>query len=114
MTNLTENLEELKQEKRELDAKIHLTATMVERKKLEDLQEEVALGRARVEELNARAYEVSISNQAEIKTHLDAVEMLKLQSFDITADAWELQNRLHGKQVEMIKLREAIEKAKSL
>jgi hypothetical protein len=35
-----------------------------------------------------------------------------LESFDITADAFDLQNRLQGRQVELIKLRETIEKAK--
>jgi uncharacterized coiled-coil DUF342 family protein len=118
MTNLTENLEEnleeLKQKKRELDNHIHQVSTMTERQKLLDLQNEVKEDRQRVKELEETAYQVAIENKSKIKTLLDEAERLRLESFDISADAWELQNRLHGKQVEMIKLRETIEKAKSL
>jgi TolA-binding protein len=109
---MNDNLEELKQQKSELEEQIFLVETQTERQKLEDLENEVKLGRARVKELETEAYEISIANQAEIKTHLAEVERLKLESFDITADAWELQNRLQGKQIELIKLRETIEKSK--
>jgi hypothetical protein len=104
------NLEDLEKKKRELDEQIHLTKTSNERQKLEDLENEVKLGRVRVTELEETAYQVAIANKSKIKTLLDEAERLRLESFDITADAWELQNRLHGKQVEMIKLRETIEK----
>ncbi len=107
---MTADLEELKQKKIELEEQILLVLTTTERQKLLDLEDEVALGRVRVKELEAQAQEVSIANQSEINTHLAEVERLRLESFDITADAFELQNRLQGKQVELIKLREIIQK----
>jgi hypothetical protein len=82
---------------------------MAERRKLVDLQDEVKQGRQSVKELEAKAYEVAIANKSRIKTLLDEVERLRLESLDISSDAWELQNRLQGKQIEVIKLREEIE-----
>jgi hypothetical protein len=111
---MEDNLEELKQKKIELEEQIFLVSTMTERQKLADLEDEVKLGRVRVKELEAKAYDVSIANQSEINAHLAEVERLRLESFDIEADAFDLQNRLQGRQVELIKLRETIEKAKSL
>jgi hypothetical protein len=111
---MNDNLEELKQQKSELEERIFLVATMTERQKLEDLENEVKLGRVRVKELEAEAYNVSIANQSEINAHLAEVERLRLESFDISADAFDLQNRLQARQIELIKLRETIEKAKSL
>jgi hypothetical protein len=109
---MEENLQELKQQKIELEKQIFLVSTMTERQKLADLEDEVKLGRVRVKELEAKAYDVSIANQSEINAHLAEVERLRLESFDIEADAFDLQNRLQGRQVELIKLREAIEKSK--
>ncbi len=110
MTNWTENLDDLQVKKRELDEQIHLAATMSERQKLLTLQDEVAKDRQRVKELEARAYEVAIANKPKIKNHLDEAERLRLESFDINADAWELQNRLKTKQMEVFRLQKVIEK----
>jgi hypothetical protein len=112
MKDFSQDLDELQQKRRELDEQIHLAATMTERQKLLNLQDEVAKDRQKVKELEATAYAVAIANKGKIKNHLDEVERLRLESFDINADAWELQNRLRAKQVEMIQLEKAIKDSK--
>jgi hypothetical protein len=109
MTNWTENLDDLQAKKRELDEQIHLAATMSERQKLLNLQDEVAKDRQKVKDLEAKAYEVAIANKPKIKHHLDEAERLRLESFDISADVWELQTRLKTKQMEVFRLQKIIE-----
>jgi hypothetical protein len=107
---MTNELEELQQMRKDLDNHIHLAATMTERQKLLSLQNEVTADRAQVKELEAKAYEVAIANKPKIKNHLDEAERLRLESFDINADSWELQNRLKTKQIEVFRLQKLIEK----
>jgi hypothetical protein len=106
---MTEDLNELKQMKKVLDDQIHLAATMTERQKLLALQDEVAKDRQRAKELEAKAYEVAIANKPKIQHHLDEAERLRLESFDINADAWELQHRLKTKQIEVFRLQKVVE-----
>jgi hypothetical protein len=105
-------LEDLLQMRKDLDEHIHLAATLSERQKLADLRNEVTADRAKVKELETRANQVAIANQSRIKTHLDEAERLRLESFDLSADSWELQNRLRAKQVEMYQLEKAIKDAR--
>ncbi len=105
-------LEELQQMKSDLDEHIHQAATMAERQKLLNLQDEVAKDRQKVKELEATAYNVAIANKSKIKQHLDEAERLRLESFDISADCWELQSRLRVKRVEMHQLEQAIKQVK--
>ncbi len=106
---MTEDLNELRQMKKVLDDRIHLAATMTERQKLLSLQNEVANDRQKAKELEARAYEVAIANKPKIKHHLDEAERLRLESFDINADAWEIQHRLKAKQIEVFRLQKVVE-----
>ncbi len=108
MKDFAQDLDELQQKRRELDEQIQLAATITERQQLLNLQAEVASDRAKVKELEAKSYEVAIANKAQIKIHLDEAERLRLESFDLSADAWEMQTRLRVKQVEMIQLEKAI------
>ncbi len=110
MKDFSQDLDELQQKRRELDDQIHLAATMSERQKLLNLLDEVAKDRQKAKELEARAYEVAIANKPKIKHHLDEAERLRLESFDINADAWGLQNRLKTKQTEVFRLQKVIEK----
>jgi hypothetical protein len=110
MTNWKENLDELQQKKRELDEQIHLALTMTERQQLLKIQDELAKDRQKAKELEAKAYEVAIANKPKIKHHLDEAERLRLESFDISADAWELQSRLKTKQTEMYQLQKIVER----
>ncbi len=89
---MTNELEELQQMKNVLDDQIHLAETSAERQKLADLQNEIAEDRARVKELNARSYQVAIENKSKIKFHLETAENLRLQSLDLSVDAWTLEN----------------------
>jgi hypothetical protein len=109
MKDFSQDLDDLQQKRRELDEQIHLAATMSERQKLLNLQDEVAKDRRKVKELEVRAYEVAIANKPKIKHHLDEAERLRLESFDINADAWELQTRLRAKQTEMYQLQKVVE-----
>ncbi len=105
-------LEELQQMKNVLDDQIHLAETSAERQKLADLQNEIAEDRTRVKELNARSYQVAIANQSKIKFHLESAEKLRLESLDISVDAWTLENNLRSKTVAMYQLEKAIKEAK--
>ncbi len=105
-------LEDLKKMKDDLDGFIHIAETASERQKLADLQSEIAADRARVKELNARAYQIAIENQSKIKFHLESAEKLRLESLDISVDAWALENNLRSKTVEMYQLEKAIKDAK--
>jgi hypothetical protein len=105
---MTNELEELQQMKRDLDEHIHLAETVSERQKLADLRDEVTADRAKVKELEAKAYQVAIANKSKIKTHLEEAERLRLESLDISMDSWELQSRLKAKRVEMHQLEQAI------
>jgi hypothetical protein len=96
---------------RELEAtkeKLHFSRTLADRQRLLTLRSDVAFDRAKVKELEAKACEVGIKNKLLIKNHLDEAERLRLESFDISADAWELQSRLRTKQTEMYQLQKAI------
>jgi hypothetical protein len=109
---MANELEELQQMKKDLDEHIHLAETVSERQKLADLQNEIAADRARAKELNARSYAVSLANKSKIKFHLDEAEKLRLESVDLSVDAWGLENLLKAKQMEMYQLEQAIKQVK--
>jgi hypothetical protein len=109
---MTEDLNELQQMRNVLDDQIHLAETSAERQKLADLQSEIAEDRTRVKELNARSYQVAIANQSKIKFHLESAEKLRLESLDISVDAWTLENNLRSKTVEMYQLEKTIKQVK--
>jgi DNA repair exonuclease SbcCD ATPase subunit len=105
---MANELEELKKMKTDLDGFIHLAETSAEREQLEKLRVEVSSDRKRAEELHAKAYQVAISNQSKIKTLKAEAEKLRLESVDISVDAWELETRLRAKQTDMYRLEKAI------
>ncbi len=109
---MTEDLNELQQMRNVLDDQIHLAETSAERQKLADLQNEIAEDRTRVKELNARSYQVALANQSRIKSLLEEVEKLRLESVDLSVDAWTLENNLRSKTVEMYQLEKAIKQVK--
>ncbi len=109
---MTNELEELQQMKRDLDEHIHLAETVSEREKLADLRNEIAADRVRAKELNARSYQVALANQSKIKFHLDEAEKLRLESVDLSVDAWALENLLKSKQIEFYQLERTIKEAK--
>jgi hypothetical protein len=111
---MTNELDELQQMKRDLDEHIHQAATMAERQKLLNLQDEVTADRVKVTELEAKASQVAIVNKSKIKTHLEEAERLRLESLNISMDAWELQSRLKAKRIELHQLETAIKAAKDL
>ncbi len=106
--NWNANTLRLEKELESTKEKLHFSRTLADRQKLLALQNDVAFDRAKVKELEARAYEVGMKNKILIKNHLDEAERLRLESFDISADAWELQSRLRTKQTEMYQLQKAI------
>jgi hypothetical protein len=108
MTDWTNELKTLKDEERVLEEKLHLARTMAERQRLLTLQNEVAEDFKRVKELRSKGYEIAIANQSEIKRLNDEAEKLRLESVDITVDAWQLENNLKTRRAEMWKLEKAI------
>ncbi len=109
-----ENTRELEQQLEETQHKLHFSRTIVERQKLEALQNEVAEGFKRVKELNKKSYEVAIANKAKIKRLTDEAEKLRLESLELSIDEWELENKLRAKRVEIYQLEKAIADNKNL
>jgi hypothetical protein len=107
-----QTLEELQKLRTDLQFHINQAATAAERQKLADLQNEITADRKLVKELNARAYKISMENKSKIKFHLDEAEKFRLESVDISVDAWALENALRTKQQEMYLLEKAIRDAK--
>ncbi len=99
---------DLEKQQSELAEQLAFAKTMNERQRLLTLQNEVAEDFKRVKELRNRAYEVAIANKSEIKSLNDAAEKLRLESVDITVDAWQLENNLKTKRAEMWQLEKAI------
>ncbi len=107
-------LEELKQMRNDLDKHIQNAATLSERQKLSDLQIEIDEDRKKVRELETKAYEIGIENKGKIKAHLESAELLRLESLELSIDAWEIQNCLKSKQAEMYKLQQVIKDSKNV
>jgi hypothetical protein len=108
VTDWTDNTDELEQQLEDVKDKLHFSRTMKEQQRLLTLQNEVAADFKRVKELQNRAYEVAIFNKGKIKSLNDEAEKLRLESVDITVDAWQLENNLKTKRAEMWQLEKAI------
>ncbi len=104
----SDNTQALEQQLEDTREKLHFSRTMAERQRLLTLQSEVAEDFKRVNELRNKAYEVAVSNKAEIKRLNDAAEQLRLESLELSMDSWELENKLKGKRAEMWQLEKAI------
>jgi chromosome segregation ATPase len=104
----SDNTQALEQQLEDTREKLHFSRTMAERQRLLTLQNEVAEDFKRVNELRNKAYEVAVSNKAEIKRLNDAAEQLRLESLELSMDSWELENKLKGKRAEMWQLEKAI------
>ncbi len=113
VSDWTENTVELEQQQREISEKLHFSRTMAERRRLADLQTEVAEDFRRVKELQNRAYEVAIANKAKIKSLTDEAEKLKLESVDLSVDAWQLESNLKTKRAEIWQLEKTIADSKN-
>jgi hypothetical protein len=110
--NWSGNTDELEKQLEVTKEKLHFSRTMAERQRLLTLQNEVAADFKKVKELRNKAWEVSVSNQSEVKRLNDAAEALRLESVDISVDVWHLENNLKTKRAEMWKLERAISDAK--
>ncbi len=110
--NWSENTDELEKQLEATKGKLYFSRTMKERQRLLTLRNEVAADFKKVKELRNKAWEVSVSNQSEVKRLNDAAEALRLESVDISVDVWHLENNLKTKRAEMWKLERAISDAK--
>jgi hypothetical protein len=110
---MTKELEELQQMRKDLDDHIRLAETVSERQKLSDLHNEIMADRKRAKELNAMSYQVAIANKSKIKFHLEEAEKLRLESVDLSVDAWSLENLLKSKQIEFYQLEKTIKESKN-
>jgi uncharacterized coiled-coil DUF342 family protein len=106
--NWTLNTKRLEQELEATKEKLHFSRTLAERQRLLTLQNEVAEDFKRVKDLRNKSYEVAIANKAKIKSLNDEAEKLKLESVDLSVDAWQLENNLKAKRAEMWQLEKAI------
>ncbi len=104
----SENTGELEKQLEATKEKLHFSRIMKERQRLLTLQNEVAADFKQVKELRNKAYEVAIANKTEIERLNDAAEKLRLESVDLTVDAWQLENNLKTKRAEMWQLEKAI------
>ncbi len=106
--NWTLNTQRLEQELEATKEKLHFSRTLAERKRLLTLQNEVAEDFRQMNELRNKSYAVAIANKAKIKSINDEAEKLKLESVDLSVDAWQLENSLKIKRSEMWQLEKAI------
>jgi predicted nucleic acid-binding Zn-ribbon protein len=111
--NWTLNTKRLEQELEATKEKLHFSRTLAERKRLLTLQNEVAEDFKRVKHLRNKSYEVAIANKAKIKSLNDEVEKLKLESVDLSVDAWQLENNLKTKRAEIWQLEKTIADSKN-
>jgi predicted nucleic acid-binding Zn-ribbon protein len=106
--NWTLNTQRLEQELEATKEKLYFSRTLAERQRLLTLQNEVAEDFRQMNELRNKSYGVAITNKAKIKSLTDEAEKLRLESVDLSVDAWHLENNLRGKRAEMWKLEKVI------
>ncbi len=111
--NWTANTLRLEEELEATKEKLHFSRTLAERQRLLTLQKEVAQDFRRVKELHDNAYTVGLSNKNEIKRLKDEAERLRLESLDLSMDAWELETKLKTKRAEMWQLEKIIADSKN-
>ncbi len=111
--NWQANTQRLEKELEETKEKLFFSKTLAERQRLLTLQNEVAEDFNRVKEIQNRAYEVALANKAKIKSLTDEAEKLRLESVDLSVDAWQLENNLKAKRAEMWQLEKTIADSKN-
>jgi hypothetical protein len=111
--NWTANTQRLEKELEATKEKLFFSRTLAERQRLLTLQNEVAEDFKRVKELQNKSYEVAIANKAKIKSLTDEAEKLRLESVDLSVDAWQLENNLKAKRAEMWQLEKIIADSKN-
>jgi chromosome segregation ATPase len=111
--NWQANTQRLEKELEATKEKLHFSRTLADRQRLLTLQNEVAEDFKRVKELQNKSYEVAIANKAEIKRLNDEAEKLKLESVDLSVDAWQLESNLKVKRAEMWQLEKTIADSKN-
>jgi Tfp pilus assembly protein FimT len=109
----TENTDELENQLKNIQDKLHFSRTMAERQRLADLQNEVSENFRQMNELRNKSYEVAIANKSKIKSLTDEAEKLRLESVDLSVDAWQLENNLKAKRAEMWQLEKTIADSKN-
>jgi chromosome segregation ATPase len=109
----TENTDELEDQLKNIQDKLHFSRMMAERQRLADLQNEVSENFRQMNELRNKSYEVAIANKSKIKSLTDEVEKLRLESVDLSVDAWQLENNLKAKRAEMWQLEKIIADSKN-
>jgi hypothetical protein len=111
--NWTLNTQRLEKELEATKEKLHFSRTLAERQRLLALHKEVAEDFRQMNELRNKSFEVAIANKAKIKSLTDEVEKLRLESVDLSVDAWQLENNLKVKRAEMWQLEKTIADSKN-
>jgi predicted nucleic acid-binding Zn-ribbon protein len=111
--NWTANTQRLEKELESTKEKLHFSRTLAERQRLLVLQGEVSEDFRQMNELRNKSYEVAIANKAKIKSLNDEAEKLKLESVDLSVDAWQLENNLKAKRAEIWQLEKTIADSKN-
>ncbi len=111
--NWTANTQRLEKELESTKEKLHFSRTLAERQRLLALQGEVSEDFRQMNELRNKSYEVAIANKAKIKSLNDEAEKLKLESVDLSVDAWQLENNLKAKRAEIWQLEKTIADSKN-
>jgi uncharacterized protein (DUF3084 family) len=108
VTDWVENSDDLQKQLEAVKEKLHFSRTMVERQRLKVLEEEISSDFKLVKEMRSKSYEVSLSNQKEIKRLNDEAEKLRLESVDILVDVYQIESNLKAKRVELFQLEKEI------
>ncbi len=111
--NWTANTQRLEKELESTKEKLHFSRTLAERQRLLALQGEVSEDFRQMNELRNKSYEVAIANKSKIKSLTDEAEKLRLESVDLSVDAWQLENNLKTKRAEIWQLEKVIADSKN-
>ncbi len=111
--NWTLNTQRLEQELEATKEKLYFSRTLAERQRLLTLQTQVAEDFRQMNELRNKSFEVAVANKAKIKSLIDEAEKLRLESVDLSVDAWQLENNLKAKRAEMWRLEKTIADSKN-
>jgi hypothetical protein len=114
VTDWIENTQDLEQQLEATKEKLHFSRTMKERQRLKVLEDEISSDFKLVKEMRSKSFEVSLSNQKEIKRLNDEAEKLRLESVDILVDVYQIESNLKEKRIELHQLETAIKAAKDL
>jgi chromosome segregation ATPase len=105
----SENTDELENQLKNIQDKLHFSRTMVERQEVLALEKQITDDRKRVAELRSLAYETAVRNKPEIERLKLETARLISESISIDNESVMLEQALRARHQELTDLRQQIE-----